>query len=77
MLITSLLALIISFNTMSLPTDSTRNEIKQKRHEIVVLSTEVQIAKRTVGLAETIDYVEKIGLIRQLQEQIIELEEQQ
>lgn len=52
------------------------NDITQKTAQVQELNTEIDEAQKVIGLAETVDYVEKIGLTTQLQEQIAELEQQ-
>lgn len=56
------------------PDDPVKLEIKEIRQDILALSSEVQLAKRIVGLAETMEYVEKIGRIQQLKDQMAELQ---
>lgn len=50
--------------------DPARIQIKQIRSEAIVLISEVILARRTVGLAETMPYVEKIGRIEQMKDLI-------
>lgn len=51
-------------------------DITQKAAQVQELNTEINEAQKSIGLAETVDYVEKIGLSTQLREQISELEQQ-
>lgn len=50
--------------------------IADKESSMVNLQKEVEDAQKYVGLAETMGYVEKIGLIQQLKDQIYDLEAQ-
>lgn len=49
-------------------------QITEKTAQMNELKAEITEAQKTVGLAETMDYVEKIGLVEQLQAQIEDLE---
>lgn len=51
-------------------------DITQKAAQVQELNTEIYVAQKSIGLAETVDYVEKIGLSAQLQAQIADLEQQ-
>lgn len=49
-------------------------DIKNKTAQAIELRTEIEEAQKTIGLAETVDYVEKIGLVKQIEGQIVDLE---
>lgn len=51
-------------------------DIAQKAAQVQELNTEITEAQKTIGLTETVDYVEKIGLSAQLQKQITEMQQQ-